>query len=180
MKLTIDEKICHKHKMTLNEVLVALAIRNGLDGNDILNMLKREILVEGKNDSWYLITQHWSDVVDEIICDSSNTDNITDERLMNLAVKIQNCFPATRMLDRFGKPTPYYYRCNKGEIIGKLKKFFLRFGNYSDEEIVDATKRYVASFNGNYSGMRIAKYFIWKDDKIHLIFVTVAIVFFLY
>lgn len=163
MKIVIDEKMCHKHKMTLTEVLVVLAIRNGLDGNEISNMLNREILVEGKSE-WYLVTQHWSDVVDEILCDSSNSKDITDERLMKLAVEIQQCFPATRMLDRYGRPTPYYYRCNKGEIAAKLKKFFLKFGNYSDEEIIDATKRYVASFNGNYSGMRLAKYFIWKDD----------------
>jgi hypothetical protein len=68
------------------------------------------------------------------------------------------------MKDRFGRPTPYYYRCNNGEVVKKLKKFFTIFGNVSDEEILDATKRYVASFQGNYTGMRIIKYFILKDD----------------
>jgi hypothetical protein len=33
-----------------------------------------------------------------------------------------------------------------------------------DEDILDATRRYVASFQGNYSGMRLIKYFILKDD----------------
>ena len=31
------------------------------------------------------------------------------------------------------------------------------------DAIVNAAKRYVASFNGNYTGMRIAKYFIMKN-----------------
>ena len=60
--------------------------------------------------------------------------------------------------------TPYYYRCNNSEVVKKLKKFFTIFGNVSDEEILDATKRYVASFQGNYTGMRLIKYFILKDD----------------
>ena len=28
-----------------------------------------------------------------------------------------------------------------------------------------ATKKYVESFNGNYTYMRVLKYFIWKDEK---------------
>lgn len=161
MKLIIDEKICAKHKMTLSETLLALSARIEVLEENMDNMLNRGIL---ENDNYGCkVTQSWSDVLDEIISESSN--EISDERLLNLAVKIQNCFPASKMVDRFGKPTAYYYRCNKNEIMAKLKKFFLKFGNYSDDDIIDATKRYVSSFNGNYTGMRLAKYFIWKDDK---------------
>ena len=67
------------------------------------------------------------------------------------------------MKDRFGKDTPYYYRCNKSEVSKALNRFFTQFGNYPEDEIIDATKRYVASFQGNYTGMRLAKYFIMKN-----------------
>jgi hypothetical protein len=161
MKLVIDEKVCIKHKMTLSECLLALAFRNANE-KDIHNMLGREILV--RQSGQYLVTQHWSDVLDEIICDSSGSNTRSDEELIELAIKVKDCFPQCKMRDRFGRETPYYYRCNKSEVAKSLKRFFTQFGNeYSDEDIIDATKRYVASFNGNYTGMRLAKYFIMKN-----------------
>jgi len=164
MKIVIDEKVCLKHKMTVPEVLMALAVRSGIDGNEIHNMLNREILVETQANSWYMVTQHWSDVLNEIICDSSGCSDRSDEELLALAEKVRDCFPQGKMKDRFGRDTPYYYRCNKPEIAKALKRFFTQYGNnYTDDEIVDAAKRYVASFKGNYTGMRIAKYFIMKN-----------------
>jgi hypothetical protein len=103
-------------------------------------------------------------VLDEILADSSGSVEKTDEELLALAQKMRELYPQGKMKDRFGRLTPYYYRCNNGEVVKKLKKFFTVFGNYSDDEILDATRRYVASFQGNYTGMRLIKYFIMKDD----------------
>ena len=165
MKITIDEKACTKHKMTVPEVLMALAVRSGIDGNQIHNMLNREILVEEQANSWYMVTQHWSDVLDEILCDSSGSIEKTDEELLELAKKMREVYPEGKMRDRFGATTPYYYRCNNSEVAKALKRFFTEKGNYTDEEIIDATKRYVADFQGQYwqKGMRLLKYFIIKN-----------------
>ena len=163
MKITIDEKACLKHKMTLTELLMALAVRSVNNLEEVYdNMFKREILVSqaGK----VLITQHWSDVLDEILTDSSGAVEKSDEELVELAKKMRELYPQGKMKDRYGRLTPYYYRCNNSEVVKKLKKFFTIFGSVSDEEILDATKRYVASFQGNYTGMRLIKYFILKDD----------------
>ena len=89
---------------------------------------------------------------------------IDNTPLLELAKKMRELYPQGKMRDRYGRPTPYYYRCNNSEVVKKLKKFFTIFDNVSDEEILDATKRYVASFQGNYTGMRLIKYFILKDD----------------
>ena len=62
--------------------------------------------------------------------------------------------------------TPYYYQCNTKEIMLKLKKFFKMYGNYTDDDIVDATKRFIASFNGNYKYLPLIKYFIFKDKLV--------------
>ena len=166
MKITIDEKVCTKHKMSVPEVLMALALRS-CEENTIENMLNREILVvkeEGLFEDAYKVTQRWSDVLDEILADSSETVEKSDEELLELAQKMRELYPQGKMKDRYGRPTPYYYRCNNSEVVKKLKKFFTIFDNVSDEEILDATKRYVASFQGNYTGMRLIKYFILKDD----------------
>ena len=163
MKITIDEKVCLKHKMTLQEFLFALAIRVSENPTgELLNMENREILVKDRD--VYKITQHWSDVLDEILCDSSKECDKSDEELLELAKKMRDLYPRGKMINSLGITTPYYYRCNNAEVIKKLKKFFMLFGNYSDEDILDATKRYVASFNGMYSRMRLIKYFILKDD----------------
>ena len=163
MKVTINENVCLKHKLTLTEFLMALAVRTCQNVGEVLdNMLNREILVKQGED--YLITQHWSDVLDEIISDSSGSVEKSDEELLELAKQMRELYPQGKMKDRYGRMTPYYYRCNNGEVVKKLKKFFTIFGSVSDEDILDATKRYVASFQGNYTGMRLIKYFIIKDD----------------
>ena len=161
MKITIDEKVCTKHKMTPVEVLFALAFRIS-KGDTLSNMLAREILVDVGGQ--VQVTQHWSDVLDEILSDSSGNVEKSDEELLELAKQMRELYPQGKMKDRFGRMTPYYYRCNNGEVVKKLKKFFTIFGSVSDEDILDATKRYVASFQGNYTGMRLIKYFILKDD----------------
>ena len=159
MKITIDEKVCLKHKLTPEEVMFALAARGTRDlGKTLDNLVDREVMVY--KDGKYLITQHWSDVVDEILCDSSGgIDN--EERLSNLAKEMRACYPKGKM-----PGTVYYYQCNSREIIQKLKKFFTAYGNYPDAKIIDATKRFVASFNGNYRYLPLIKYFIYKDKLV--------------
>ena len=162
MKITIDEDVCIKHKMTYEEFLIAYAFRQVPECHEVIkNLIAREVLIV--KDGFYYVTQHWSDVLDDILCDSAGVSERTEESLMALAEKIRDCFPKGKMKDRFGRDTPYYYRCNKSEVSKALNRFFTQFGNYPDSEIIDATKRYVASFNGNYTGMRLAKYFIMKN-----------------
>ena len=163
MKITIDEKTCLKHGLSLVEFFFALAVRSSNSPmGELLNMENREILVKDRD--VYKVTQHWSDVLDEIISDSSGNVEKSDEQLLELAKQMRELYPQGKMKDRYGRPTPYYYRCNNSEVVKKLKKFFTIFGNVEDEDILDATRRYVASFQGNYSGMRLIKYFILKDD----------------
>lgn len=165
MKITLDERQCLKNKLTLQDMFIVLAIREGKMKEAVDNLLSREVLVERNGE--YYVTQHWNDVADEIICDSSNNGmDLSDERLLALAVKVQECFPKQKMLYANGQPSPFYFRCNKTEIKNKLKKFFTVYGDVSDEDVVDATKRYVATYaSKGYLGMRLAKYFILKEDR---------------
>ena len=56
------------------------------------------------------------------------------------------------------------WRGNVRELKLRMQKFFKMYGNYDDEAILEATKRYVESFNGDYTYMRILKYFILKSE----------------
>lgn len=159
MKITIDDKACLKHKLSVEETLIALAVKYGKNIKGAYeNLLNREVLA--KDDENTYITQHWNDVLDEILVDSSSAiDN--EERLKNLANRMKEVYPKGKM-----PGTPYYYQCNTREIMLKLKKFFKIYGNYADDDIVDATKRFVASFNGNYKFLPLIKYFIFKDKLV--------------
>lgn len=162
MKITIDEKVCLKHKMTPVEVLFALAIRSSQSPmGELLNMENRGILVKDRD--VYKVTQHWSDILDEILCDSGS--NLDDDRLLKLAEEIQKCFPQGFKRDeRTG--TKYYHKSNKVAIKQALKRFITNWGDASDEDIIDATKRYVASFRGNYNPpFQMANYFVCKDNR---------------
>ena len=165
MKTVLNEKICLKHNLTLQELLVTLAVREGKMNEVMNNLVSREIIVERNGE--YYITQHWNDVVDEILCDSANNGmDLSDERLLALAKRVQECFPVMKMRNAYGQETPFYYRCNKTEIKNKLKKFLTVYGDVPDDDIVDATKRYVATYaSKGYVGMRLAKYFIIKEDR---------------
>lgn len=159
MKITIDDKVCLKHKLSIDEALIMLAIKYSKNIEEtITNLINRGVLV--KDDENTYITQHWNDVLDEVIVDSSGA--IDDEdRLRNLAIKMKDAYPKGKM-----PGTPYYYQCNTREIMLKLKKFFNIYGNYTDDDIVSATKRFVASFNGNYRYLPLIKYFILKNKPV--------------
>lgn len=155
MKLTVDEKMCIKHKLTFEEFLIALMYRLIEKPAEVTtNLINREVLVA--KDGKYWVTQRWSDVIDEILADSAV--KIDEKRLELLADEIKKRFPKGTTPD--GK---YYYHCNRREIMQSLKRFITQYGDYPDEDILDATCRYVAHFRGNYKDMRIAKYFIIKD-----------------
>ena len=159
MKLIIDEEIIQKNELSLYEFLMALAIKLGIDFTKTLESLStKEVIIKDPKEGM-LITSHWADIIDDIIL-SSDSSMPTTNSLDSLAGKMMAIMPQIKK-----EGTKYYFKCNKREIILKLKKFFKLYGQYSDDQILEATQRYVSSFNGNYSFMRILKYFILKDER---------------
>ena len=167
-RITIDKKACLKRKdekLTMPEALMVTAILEGLKKSTIQNMLNREILVVHNGE--YMVTQRWAEVMEEIIADSSDLCPKSDSELLQLAIKVQEIFPGMAQKDRNGRPTAYFFRCNKAEIKKALKRFYVTFHDIlegvTDEDILDATRRYVANFaKKGYMGMRLSKYFIIK------------------
>ena len=155
MKITLDEKTCLKNKLTLQEALIATAVSMGNYKSVFDNMINRHVLgIMGQS-----VDSKWKDTI-------KNLMDAEDERFETLATKVQECFPKQKMMYANGTASPFYFRCNKTEIKNKLKKFLTIYGDVSDEDIIDATKRYVASYAPKgYKGMRLAKYFIMKDDR---------------
>lgn len=159
-KIEIDEAKCLKLGLTLQETLIAIAISMGKYKETATNMLNRGIITldlfkQGSPD----ITSKWKSKVSSFLASD-------EQRLETLALKVQDCFPKQKLMYANGRESPFYFRCNKTEIKNKLKKFLDIYGEVSDDDIIDATKRYVNTYAPKgYVGMRLAKYFILKDDK---------------
>lgn len=158
MNITISEEICKKNELKPEELLAILLVKTGTDIPKLFNsLIEKQILVKDIFGG-YMVTQRWDDVTSTILLDSDKNKQ-SPERIENLAVQLAEIFPKEKKAG-----TCHYFRGNKKDTILRLKKFFKLYGSYTDEQILEAARKYVASFNGNYSYMRVLKYFIWKDE----------------
>lgn len=155
MKYIFDTKIVAKAGLTIPEFMFLLFVKSGGSLNKELPSLTNKGAYISDN-----ITPRWSDICDKVLLDSEKAVP-TDGEMEGIALKMMEIFPTGK------KPgTQYYWRGNKREILLKLRTFFKLYGSkYTEEEILDATYRYVDSFHGDYKFMRLLKYFIWKKDE---------------
>lgn len=161
MKIVINEEVCSSKGISFEEVLMILLVKTGVNIQELTTqMVANEALIEDST-GHYMVTQGW----DDICCDallSSETSLPKADRLDTLVTKLRSIFPAGKKEGT----TSTYWKGNVRDIKLKLKKFFKLYGDqYTDDQIVQAARDYVASFNGNYTYMRALQYFIWKDEK---------------
>ena len=96
--------------------------------------------------------------IDSVIIDSDKQQEPKD-RLNLLAIRLKEIFPKGKK-----DGTNYYWADGVALIVRRLQLFFKKYGNtYTDEQIIQATEKYVQGFNGNYQYMRLLKYFILKE-----------------
>ena len=158
MKIEINEDICEKNGLNISELFAILLIKSCEDLSKLFQSMEDKEIIVKDLFKGYMVTQRWDDVASSILLDSEKTHQ-SQERLDGLAIKLMEIFPKGKK-----EGTCHYFRGNKKDNILKLKKFFKLYGKYTDQQILDAARNYVASFNGNYAYMRILKYFIWKDE----------------
>lgn len=158
MQLSIDERQCSKYHLTPQQVLIALAVRSSDDFNALWEDLVEKEVIVCHEDQWF-ITQSWNDKVDDILMESTGKTE-SEDRLVALAKKMREVYPDGKM-----PGTSYYYRCNVKEVASKMKRFFLDHGNYTDDEIVEATRKFAEANRGN-KYIPLLKYFISKQKTV--------------
>lgn len=160
----LTDVACRKHNLLLSEGIALLAISTTTD--DTYKSLVDKGLITKANGTMQSLNRKYSAtekgivLADELVADSEKNIAAKEDSIKELADKLRSIYPEGKM-----EGTSYYYRCNKADIIRKLKSFFRRYGEYTPEQIIEATQRYVSSFNGNYTYLRLLKYFIWKDEN---------------
>jgi len=98
-------------------------------------------------------------LIEDIILESESEEDKEDD-INILADSMRAIFPSGKK-----QGTNYYWKDNTASIVKKLKIFFRRYGDYPQESIIEATQKYVDSFNGVYTYMQLLKYFIWKNKS---------------
>lgn len=161
MKLSIDTEVVRRNGFTLGDFLICLAVKT-CKKRDILthiDELKERGVLFKNIDSMHLLFHKADSAIRKILLDSEEND-MSDEELKVLVTKMREIFPAGK------KPgTNIPWRDSVNVLVLRLKAYFKLFGHKTSEEILQATKEYVESFNGIYTNMRVMKYFILKTDN---------------
>ena len=163
MTICLSKEGCQKNNISLAEALLMLAIHNNVD----FDTAQEELIMKGyitadRDDLFqqigWRLTNKGTEVIDSVIVDSDEKQE-PDERLIQLATRLKEIFPKGKKDD-----TNYYWADGVTLIVRRLKLFFKKYGNtYTDGQIIQATRKYVEGFNGNYTYMRLLKYFILKE-----------------
>lgn len=163
MTVCLSKEGCQKNNVSIGEALLLLSIHNNAD----LDVAQKELIRKGyitadrnglfQQVGWRL-TNKGTEVIDSVIVDSDKKSK-PDERLTQLATRLKEVFPKGKK-----DGTNYYWADGVALIVRRLKLFFRKYGDtYTDEQIVKAAEKYVQGFNGNYTYMRLLKYFIFKE-----------------
>ena len=163
MTISINEKVLDKYNLTLDEFLVLYLCSREVNVEATIQKLIKMGIVDRDiyNKISAVVSNNTKELITSIIIDSDKAVINKDEEFLTLADKMRAIFPEGRKAG-----TTYYWRDSVQVIAKKLKTLVAKFEIQLTEDIVlDATRRYVESFNGVYTYMQLLKYFILKTDK---------------
>ena len=166
MKIEVSDKICEKYNLSIEETLVLIGLK--YSSQEVFQKLNKErfLLDLGSSifneETKYKLSRKANEALSCILAESTDVVAKRTTNIEELADKLREIYPNGKIFN-----TNYYYRCNRQDIINKLKTFFKMYGTkYTDEQIINATQKYINSFNGNYTYLKLLKYFIWKDERL--------------
>ena len=106
----------------------------------------------------YIISDTGKDLIERMSAYTASKESSID--FLGVASKMRQMFPKG-----IKEGTNSRWVDGLSLVAKRLRQFVEKYGEYSEDEILDATKRYVDSFNGNYQKMRTLRYFIWADKR---------------
>ena len=162
MKFVIDIDECNKSPVPLESTLFVLSMYfDKFVGKPAFEeAVRREFIVfsgydhlgNPKNPK---ISQKGIEYIETIVLNSEFPPSKVNDRFEDLAIELRKLFPEGKKAG-----TAYMWRDSIPIITKRLKAFVKKFGdNYTDSQIINATRRYIESFNGDYRYMQLLKYF---------------------
>lgn len=170
MKYCINPEECKKENIPIDTLLFSFSLYLGkmITPDTFQDVCSRGLI---EYDGFDLMRQPINpkltptgvELVESILLNSEFTETGNDDaRYTYLAEKLIELFPKGRK-----EGTNYMWRDSKAIIAKRLKAVVKKYGvTFTNEEAVEATQRYVSSFNGDYRYMQLLKYFIMKKNTI--------------
>lgn len=158
MKITIDNKMIEKLKLSKGQFFYMLSLANDISNEELDELLNTKFLIsQNISTGKHFLTYSGVKVLNEILIKSQDTPKLEKDRIEELARELQNLYPQGK------KPgTNNYWRGNFPEIRDRLINFFKKVGDYPNDVVIQATKNYIDSFQGDTRLMKTLKYFISK------------------
>lgn len=163
MTICLNKQIIDQYNMTIDEVLLMIVLENNVNLDEAQKVLISKGYITVNRNELFLpigwrLTNVGKDMLNGIIVDSDKHQEPQD-KLTELATKLKAIFPKGKK-----DGTNYYWSDGVPLVIRRLKLFFKKYGNdFTNEQIIQATEKYVEGFNGSYQYMRLLKYFIFKE-----------------
>lgn len=163
MIITINEKLLEQYNLSVEEFLILYICSKNYNIKELLDIIiakgyaDKDVFDEYKA----VVSDNNKDLIANIIINSDKKVINKEKDFLILANKMRDLYPSGK------KPGTNYSWKDSGIVIAqKLKTLVAKFGcSFTEEEALEATKKYVESFNGNYTYMQLLKYFILKTDK---------------
>lgn len=163
MRYTIDDAILSKYNLTEEEFIALVVSFRDLDiqrGND--NLVAKGIADRNIYDKTKIVlSNNTKNMIGSIIVDSDKETINREEEFLDVAQNLRELYPKGK------KPgTTYMWKDSNTIIAQKLKTLVVKFGyKFTKEQAIEATRRYIESFRGDYRYMQLLKYFILKTDR---------------
>ena len=163
MRYTIDDAILSKYNLTEEEFIALVVSFRDLDiqrGND--NLIAKGIADRNIYDRTKIVlSNNTKNMIGSIIVDSDKETINREEEFLDVAQSLRELYPKGK------KPgTTYMWKDSNTIIAQKLKTLVVKFGyKFTKEQAIEATRRYIESFRGDYRYMQLLKYFILKTDR---------------
>lgn len=167
MTISLNDKVIAASDVSLGEALLIIAIQNGVNFQEAEKSLKAKGFISVAYDPnthlpiGHFVTNRGRDAINTVILNSDKNVGTPEvvKRIEALVPQMQAIYPEGKNFNG------QYWRGNKTDIKKKLQTFFKKYGNeFTDEQILAATREYVSGFNGDYKFMRLLQYFIWKEE----------------
>ena len=163
MKWSIDERVLADNNLTLDEYLLLLFNARGGNIQECISSItaKGWAGLDLFDEARVVLSDNAKAKVFDILVDSDKLVESRQDEFIALANELKAIFPEGRK-----SGTTYSWRGSTAEIAKKLKNLVVKYGcKFTREEAIEATKAYVASFNGDYKYMKLLKYFLLKTPR---------------
>lgn len=167
MNYIVNEELIKSKGFLVEEVLLLMAIKVTKYPIDsiVQTLIDKKLVWINNEDGSPNLTLQGNDVMEKLLLEGDKA--VPEEtRIRELARKVMDVYPKggkSYMMD--GKEHKIPWRGNIADICKRLKKFFKIYGQYTDDQIIQATQNYVNLHNNGDDSMRVLGYFILKDER---------------